>query len=129
MTTEHRTILIADDRDQFAALMAAFIRIDPRFEVVVVKDGLAALDRASELRPIACVFASGLGPHGGAAVAELIRDALEPRSPLMIAVASGEPSEVIASNAFEHVLARPVDLARLLALVTTVVDRDIPDRH
>jgi CheY-like chemotaxis protein len=113
-----KVILIADDYDDAAALLAVLINQIPPYEAISAKDGEEALERAKQRRPDAAILDIDMPRIGGIEAACAMRQMFAEQTPLLIAVTGRESiSEIVRSGVFDHVLRKPVDIDGLMRLL------------
>ena len=112
-----KLVLIADDHDDAARLMAEVIEMGSEFVAVAALDGVEAIAKAEERRPDIAVLDIDMPHIGGLEAARLLRMMFPSRPPLLIACTGRlEIDEVKQSGMFDHVLNKPVGLDELLPL-------------
>ncbi len=118
-TQRKRRILVADDNHDIAETMAEILRLEGH-EVHLAFDGNEAFERYQQLRPEVVLLDIGMPGLRGDQVARKIRAEPTTFPVQLIAITGwGQPSD--RENAFEagfdvH-LTKPVDIARLIAVV------------
>ena len=114
-------VLVVDDHESLADALAELIRLELGCEVHTAYGGAEAVDKASRVRPDVIVmdlqmpFVTGL--EAGDIVARLFGD----RRPSLIALTGLGEAEARAQSAqsgFMHHLTKPVDVNRLVSLIT-----------
>lgn len=112
-----KLVLIADDYDDAARLMAEVIEMGSEFVAVAALDGVEAIAKAEERRPDIAVLDIDMPHIGGIEAARLLRAMFPSKPPLLIACTGRlEIDEVRRSGMFDHVLSKPVGLDVLLPL-------------
>ena len=114
---ETKFVLVADDYDDAAALLAAMIAFEDRYECRSAKDGVEALDIARAQRPDAVILDVDMPRIGGIEAARQLRSMFGERRPLLIAATGGSFDDVSFSGMFDHVLRKPFDFDALLGLL------------
>lgn len=121
-------VIIADDNFDGAAALAGFLRLKfaRGIEVVVVHDGVAALEAASVLpSPQAMVLDVDMPRKSGIETAAAVRMlAIDGRQPTLIAMSGDERllSDADSSGHFQSTLRKPVDSENLLRLLLACED-------
>jgi CheY-like chemotaxis protein len=113
-----KLILIADDYDDAAALLADFVQVATGYETIWASDGQQALELIDGRAPDACVLDIDMPHIGGEQAAREIRARFGEQRPLLIALsgrAAGD--ELDWRDLFDHVLKKPVDTDRLLRVL------------
>ena len=127
----HRILIVDDNRD-FADSLGAVLRLAGH-EVCVTYDGLEAVGAAGMWRPDAVLLDIGLPVLNGYDTARRIRDTLDRRKPLLIAITGwGQDEDHRRSRAagFDHHFVKPVDPAALTAfLAAELAQRDSSARQ
>jgi CheY-like chemotaxis protein len=118
-------VLIADDYDDAAPMMAALVEHETPYEAIWAKDGKDALDLALQCRPDAAILDIHMPHIGGIELAHALRVAFPSHVPVLIAATAGAVDEAVQSGMFDAVLRKPVDLATLIDLLR----RLIPDQN
>ncbi|MED5618805.1 response regulator [Ideonella sp. BN130291] len=120
-------VLVVDDNEDAADGLAALLRGELGCAVYTAYDGAEALDKAGEVHPEVVVMDITMPHVDGIEAAGLLRRVFRHKAPRLIAV-SGRCSEADAEEAqawgFDHLLAKPVDVARLVDAV-----RGTPEHH
>jgi CheY-like chemotaxis protein len=116
-----KLVLVADDYEGAAAVMAELIELETSHEAVAVLDGARALELALLRCPAACLLDIDMPTLDGIEVAGAIRRALGESRPLLIAITGG-PRFVEAKQGgrFDHVLLKPIDHEQLFKLLWTI---------
>ena len=113
-------ILVADDNVDAAESLAVFLELEG-YKVHIAYDGVAALEIASQVRPVACFLDIGMPGLDGLEVAKRLRARHDGGGMLLVATTGwGKPEDrrQSAEAGFDLHLTKPVDLAlaaRLLA--------------
>jgi PAS domain S-box-containing protein len=120
-----RRVLVVDDNEDSAEMMALFLR-DLGHDVHVAFDGLTAVKMARELVPELVLLDIGLPELNGYEVAERIHR-IESCAHVPLVAITGYAREVDHSRSrqagFSLHLAKPVDVARLASIVDTLPAR------
>ena len=119
--TDKLLVLVADDYDDAAPMMASLVEYTTPYEAVWAKDGKEALDLAMKRRPDAAILDVHMPHIGGIALARAIRKAFPDQAPLLIAATAGGVEEAVQSGLFDAVLSKPVDLAVLIDLLSRLI--------
>ena len=125
----HATILVAEDFAAFREFACDELRQRPDFRVVPVADGLAAVQKAAELRPELAVLDIGLPTLNGLSAARHIR-LLCPESRIVFLTKESSPE--VEHEAFNLGCQVFIDKARaryLLPTVETILDGNGHQRH
>ena len=117
MTIGRKLVLVADDYDHAAAIVAEYLRAAGGFDTMVAKDGRQAVEQAMQRPPDAAVLDLDMPFLGGLDAARRLRDELGEHRPLLIAVTGGPIDGAIVSGMFDHVLKKPFDFGHLLRLL------------
>ena len=117
MLKKKALVLVADDYDDAAPIVAALIEHSTPYEAVWAKDGKAALDLALQARPDAAVLDVDMPHIGGIELARALRLAFQDRAPLLIAATGGAIEEAVHSEMFDVVLRKPVPFDALADLL------------
>jgi CheY-like chemotaxis protein len=115
-------VLVVDDNIDAAEMLAEALRIHGHV-VGVAHDGPAALALAGELHPELALLDIGLPVMDGFDLAQRLKLSLAPQAPKFVAITGyGQPSDRVRSKqaGFDEHLVKPVDLARLNAIVRSV---------
>jgi CheY-like chemotaxis protein len=115
-------VLVVDDNVDAAEMLAEALRIHGHV-VGVAHDGPAALALAGELRPDLALLDIGLPVMDGFDLARRLKRSLAPHAPKFVAITGyGQPSDRQRSKqaGFDEHLVKPIDLARLNAIVRGV---------
>lgn len=107
-------VVIADDYDSAAEILAQLVELSTAYETVYAKDGAEALDQARRRRPDACVFDIDMPSIGGIEAAKTLQDQFGENRPLLIAMTGASLDDARRSGLFDHALQKPVDLDDLL---------------
>ena len=88
-----RIVLIADDYDSAAELMADLVKASTPYDAVSAKDGYEALERAREHRPDVAILDINMPRMGGIEAARVLRSGVGfgYRRPLLIALLMRRP--------------------------------------
>lgn len=114
-------VLVADDYDDAAPMLAALVEHTAPYKAVWAKDGKEALDLALKRRPDAAILDVHMPHIGGIALARALRKAFPDQLPLLIAATAGGVEEAVQSGLFDAVLRKPVDLAVLVDLLCRLI--------
>jgi CheY-like chemotaxis protein len=117
MTSANKLVLVADDYDDAAALLAELLRLSTAFDTMVAKDGREALGQALARRPDVAILDIDMPHIGGIEAAWALRVAFEEHRPLLIAMTGGSYAEAMLSGMFDHVLRKPIIVDELLTLL------------
>jgi len=118
-----RRVLIADDNEDFAQTFAMLLRHDGH-EVAVTHDGAAAIEAAAALPPDVAFLDIGLPHVNGYDVARRLRQARATQGALLVAITGWgqlEDRRRAHDAGFDHHMVKPVDPARVRALLATMV--------
>jgi len=121
-------VLVVDDNIDAAEMLAEALRIHGHV-VGVAHDGPAALALAGELQPDLALLDIGLPVMDGFALAQRLKLSLAPHAPKFVAITGyGQPSDRVRSKqaGFDEHLVKPIDLARLNAIVRSVCPSPVP---
>jgi signal transduction histidine kinase/CheY-like chemotaxis protein len=121
-------VLVVDDNIDAAEMLAEALRIHGHV-VGVAHDGPTALALAGELHPDLALLDIGLPVMDGFDLAQRLKLSLAPHAPKFVAITGyGQPSDRVRSRqaGFDEHLVKPVDLARLNAIVRSVPPRQVP---
>lgn len=117
-STHPKLVLVADDYDHAAALIANLVELATPHEGISALDGKQALALALQRRPDACLLDLDMPRMGGMETARQLRAAFAERRPLLIAMTGGGAYlEAVQSGLFDEVMGKPLDMGRLLALL------------
>jgi signal transduction histidine kinase len=115
-------ILVVDDNEDAAATLAMLLEVSGH-EVLVEHGSRAALARAREATPDVCLLDIGLPDIDGAELARRLRAETETADALLVAVTGygqdGDRERTRAAG-FDHHLVKPIDLAKLQAILDSV---------
>ncbi|MDO9438111.1 response regulator [Hydrogenophaga sp.] len=118
-TRPHLSLLIADDHEDAAELLAMLLR-DDGHSVEVAHDGKTALDMAQRLRPDVLLLDIRMPVMDGNTVARRVRETLPDARMLMLAVtgqgSAQEKAEARAAG-FDRHFTKPVDTNDLRACI------------
>jgi len=117
MQAKTKLILIADDYDHAAMLLADLLAHATEFDAVATKDGREALEQAALRRPDVALLDIDMPEIDGIETARRLRATFGESRPLLIAMTGRAPDEAKLSGMFDHVLAKPFDIAMLLSLL------------
>jgi two-component system OmpR family response regulator len=110
-----KLVLIADDYEDLAQVVAELLECDTLYKTVSAQDGQAALDLALRHRPDACLLDIDMPGLDGMEVARRIREHFKEHSPYLIAVTGrADFNAVVLTGRFDVALQKPVDLKELL---------------
>jgi CheY-like chemotaxis protein len=124
MPENNRTlVLVTDDYDDAAPMLAALVECATPFEAVWAKDGRDALDLALTRRPDVVILDIHMPHIGGIELAHALRTAFPGHVPVLIAATAGHLDEAIESRMFDAVLRKPVDLVELVDLLHKLTRR------
>jgi DNA-binding response OmpR family regulator len=115
-------VLVVDDNVDAAEMLAEALRVDGHV-VSVAHDGPAALSLAGEFHPDLALLDIGLPVMDGFDLAQRLKRRLSAKPPKFVAITGyGQPSDRARSKqaGFDEHLVKPVDLARLNAIVRSV---------
>jgi PAS domain S-box-containing protein len=115
-----RRVLIVDDNEDAASMLGLYLE-EFGHEILIEHCPLRALEKAREVRPQACLLDIGLPGMDGNELARMLR-AEHPAAMLIALTGYGQESDRKAALAagFDHHLVKPVDTARLTALLSAV---------
>ncbi|MEY2931466.1 MAG: hypothetical protein RL033_2215 [Pseudomonadota bacterium] len=116
-------VLVVDDNVDAAEMLAETLRIQGH-HVGVAHDGPAALALVEQFEPDLALLDIGLPVMDGFDLAQRLKRRLSAHPPKFIAVTGyGQPSDRVRSKqaGFDEHLVKPIDLARLKAIVSSVV--------
>ena len=113
-----RLILIADDYDDAAKLMAELVELTTPYETVAAKDGREALELARQRRPDVAILDIDMPQIGGIEAARMLRSEFGRNRPLLIASTGGmHADEAERSGMFDHVFKKPIGIMTLLRIL------------
>jgi signal transduction histidine kinase/ActR/RegA family two-component response regulator len=115
-------VLVVDDNVDAAEMLAEALRVNGHV-VGVAHDGPGALSLVGELEPDVALLDIGLPVMDGFDLAERLKRRLSARPPKFVAITGyGQPSDRARSKqaGFDEHLVKPVDLARVDAIVRSV---------
>ncbi|MEO8184355.1 MAG: ATP-binding protein [Deltaproteobacteria bacterium] len=115
-------VLVVDDNVDAAEMLAEALRVNGHV-VSVAHDGPAALSLAGEFHPDLALLDIGLPVMDGFDLAQRLKRRLSANPPKFVAITGyGQPSDRARSKqaGFDEHLVKPVDLARLNAIVRSV---------
>jgi len=116
-----KTVLVADDYPDSAALLCQLIEMKGDYETVAASDGRDALARLSERHIDIAILDVEMPVLGGVETAQRMRESLGDARPLLIAVTGrAYLAEVTKSGLFDHVFEKPVAPAELLRVLDGV---------
>jgi len=110
-------IIIADDYDDSADMLALLLEDSSPHRVTVAKDGEKALRLALAGRPDVVLLDVDMPKMSGSAVALAIRDHYGANRPALIGFSGTDVSAISKSGIFDHVLQKPVGVEDLLRLI------------
>lgn len=117
-TPAPKLVLIADDYDDSAQLIADLVEHASHHEAVAAKDGAEAVELALRRRPDVAILDIDMPRIDGIGAARAMREAFGEQRPLLIAFTGGvRADDATFSGQFDHVLKKPVAIDRLLALI------------
>ena len=119
MSQPHK-ILVVDDSETTADDLAALIRLHlPDVVTLTAADGLAAISTALRERPSAIITDIGMPALDGVGLASAIRNYFRGAAPMLIAISGDAPRvEILKDQSlFDHVFAKPVDVANLVSIL------------
>lgn len=125
MNNQPPLVLVADDYDDLAPLIADLIERSIACEALAVKDGATALATVLARRPAACVLETDLPTMSGIEVARAVQEVLGLEAPLLVALTSSSALDASATGLFDVVLSKPLQVDRLVSLLRTEVRTDI----
>jgi CheY-like chemotaxis protein len=114
MTADRKYVLVADDYDDAAMLLATLVGLQTPFDTDSAKDGQEVVELARARRPDAAVLDLDMPRVGGIAAARELRAEFPDAPPLLIAVSGKSSEEAQASGVFDFVFTKPVELSLLL---------------
>jgi CheY-like chemotaxis protein len=113
-----KLVLIADDYDDAAALLADFLEWTTPYEATYAKDGLEALERARERIPDVAILDIDMPRIGGLEAARRMREEFGEKRPFLIAISGRlERSELDILDQFDLALRKPLDVDDLIQLL------------
>ena len=115
-------VLVVDDNADAAAMLSMLVE-SAGHDVVVELSSLRALDNVETIRPDICLLDIGLPELDGNALARRLRAMPRLPPPVLVAVTGyGQQSDRDKAFAagFDHFFTKPVDISRLMALLTEV---------
>jgi two-component system CheB/CheR fusion protein len=113
-----KLILIADDYDDAAALMAELVQHATPYEAIAAKDGREAIDLAQQRRPDVAILDIDMPQIGGIEVARILRSEFGENRPLLIALTGGtHTDDAQLSGMFDHVFRKPIGTMTLLRVL------------
>lgn len=111
-------VIIADDYDDTAELLALLLESSSPHRTSVAKNGEEALRLALDCRPDVVLLDIDMPKMSGLDVARAIRAFYGVNRPTLIGISGRHDISVISKDgAFDHVLQKPVDVADLLPLI------------
>jgi CheY-like chemotaxis protein len=110
-------VLVTDDYDDAAPMLAALVEHTTPFEAVWAKDGKDALDLALRRPPDIAILDIHMPHIGGIELAHALRTVFPHRVPVLIAATAGNTDAAIDSRMFDAVIRKPVDLVALVELL------------
>ena len=114
-------VLIADDYDHAAELLATLVDFEDGLHGIAVNDGSEALVSALSHRPDVAVLDVDMPHVDGLAAARALREHFGTAAPLLIALTGrGDLDSIDKAQVFDQVLTKPVDLPLLIALLEAV---------
>lgn len=116
--TTRKLVLVADDFDDAARLLASVLASTQAYEAVSAKDGAEALELASQVRPDAAVLNIDMPEINGLEAAREMRNRFGDSVLLIALTARTELKEVLDSGLFQKVLRKPVNLNELFAALS-----------
>jgi len=114
-------VLVVDDHVDAAELLAEFLRMEG-FEVDCAHDGEQARRCWGASRVQAAVIDARLPDLSGGELARQLRALPHGAAARLIALSGDDPDRVALTGPFDHCLAKPADLDRLIDLL-----RDLPE--
>lgn len=115
-----KLLLIADDYDSSAELLADLVKWETTLEAVAVLDGEEALDFSRRRRPDAAVLDVDMPRIGGIVTAREMRAMFARQPPLLIGCSGAHAEEARRASVFDHVLQKPIEPDELLRLLSQV---------
>lgn len=115
-------VLVVDDNADAAAMLSMLVE-SAGHDVVVELSSVRALDNVETIRPDICLLDIGLPELDGNALARRLRAMPRLPPPVLVAVTGyGQQSDRDKAFAagFDHFFTKPVDISRLMALLTEV---------
>jgi CheY-like chemotaxis protein len=123
-------IIVADDEKDTVVTLAAIL-IDEGHSVLGVYNGLEAIARTRRFEPDALIVDIDMPGVSGYSVAREIREMLDPRPPLLIAISGkwvGQTDKMLADLAgFNHFLQKPCDPEVVVRLLEGLRRRESDD--
>lgn len=108
LTPGRKLILVADDYDDAAQLVANLVEVTSDFEAIAAKDGREALTLALRRRPDVALLDIDLPKIDG----------IETARAMLVACTGGRRADEASLSAqFDYVLTKPIPLKRLLSLI------------
>jgi CheY-like chemotaxis protein len=121
MIETRKLVVVADDYDDVASVLAALIEDSGPYEAIPATDGQEALELSLERQPAAAVLDVDMPVMDGIVAAQAIRDALCDQRPLLIAATGGALTEqAMMHGVFDHVLRKPIDIDELIRLLAAI---------
>ena len=113
--TARKYLLVADDYDDAASLMASLLTAVADYDTASAKDGQQALEMALVRRPDVCLLDIDMPRIDGIEAARRLHDAFGDSCPVLIAMTGGpRRTEAAESGLFHRALTKPIDLLQLL---------------
>lgn len=119
---KRRRLLVVDDNVDAAHMLGMFLETAGH-EVSVEHNAITALERARKEAPDMCLLDIGLPDMDGNELARLLRAHPETAKAVLIAVTGygqEQDRKQTAEAGFDHHLVKPVDMARLLEILTEI---------
>lgn len=113
-----KLILIADDYDDAAALLAALVAASSPYRAVAAKDGQEAIEKAEQEVPDVAILDIDMPRIDGISAARIFREIYGEKRPYLIALTGRIDTDSVAlTGLFDQVLKKPAELERLLELI------------
>jgi CheY-like chemotaxis protein len=116
-------VLVADDHDDAAGMLALTLSVAGSFETLIAKAGAQAIRQAVAHHPSICILDVEMPECDGLTVARALRDHFGERRPYLIAMTGGPRlDDALLSGLFDDVMKKPLDLSRLLKAMKSAQD-------
>jgi CheY-like chemotaxis protein len=121
METARKLVLVADDYDEAARLLAEALGWAAQCDTMYARDGVEALQLADKRRPDAAILDIDMPRLGGIEAARLLRERFVDQRPLLIAL-TGKTciADVQLSGMFDFVERKPIEMTELVKLLQTI---------
>lgn len=114
-----KLIVIADDYEEAAALLASLVQVATPHTALVARNGIEALEQATLYEAEVCILDMQMPVMDGLTAALELHRRLGARRPRLLAMSGRGSSldEARSSGLFDLVLLKPVDMDELLAFL------------